>query len=342
MNNTCKNCSLTIVGMWVNCSICQSRMHKKCAIKENDKYYCDLCYINKKDDNKTHIEQSIKDLTVIRRSHIETYKACPYQFYLEVIAEVDSITSSHAQIGIDLHELFYKASKNLIKTPEEMIEIYTTIWDKNEDKMFNNDIGLYKKMTLEKLKNRLWNQSIHVINSFYNILNKLPNKPFALEETITFDVGDKLPKVQITMDRIDEINNKLYITDWKTGNIITGMRLSNDLQAPLYILAIQKEFNKTVEQFVFEYLKENKQRVFERIDDENYACTVGKRIYKINLTDAIRDVQHIFSQIQNKQFNIPRDAKSMYFTCKTCPYKKQNICQGALLESWNQYNKEWS
>jgi RecB family exonuclease len=141
------------------------------------------------------------------------------------------------------------------------------------------------------------------------------------------------------MDRIDEIDGELHVRDWKTGTVMVGQKISSDLQAPLYIHAIHEKFEKTVKSFHFYYLSENKTRVFDRIDDDNYVCTVNKRQYKINITDAIREVQSIFAQIKKNNFNIPRNTRNLYFTCKTCSYSRDGNCKGADVESWKQYNQ---
>jgi RecB family exonuclease len=140
------------------------------------------------------------------------------------------------------------------------------------------------------------------------------------------------------MDRIDEVNGELEMHDWKTGRVMVGQKLSSDLQAPLYIYGTKLHFSKPVRSFTFYYLNENKTRTFTRsAEDPNvYICTVNKRQYKINILDGVREIQRVFSQIKKGNFNIPQDTKKMHFTCKMCHLKKQGICEGADLQSWNQ------
>ena len=65
---------------------------------------------------------------------------------------------------------------------------------------------------------------------------------------------------------------------------------------------------------------------------------VGKRKYNINIQDAVRKVQHVFSQINKGNFNIPSDGKSMYYRCKMCHVKAKGLCEGADIQAWKQYN----
>lgn len=335
--SNCKNCFTSIEDMRkeTHCAVCNSPLHKECAINDGGTSYCDVCF-TVKDEEGTVIMCEVPD--TIRRSYIETYRSCPYAFYLCVIKGMNVTTNSYARIGIDLHEMFEQASKGIIKSADEMKMKYKKIFDTYEDSIFEPDLILYKDMNVQQLREKLYAQSYDAIDTFFNILPTLPNQPYALEQNIIFNVGEDLPKVSITMDRVDEVDGELEISDWKTGSVMVGQKLSSDLQAPLYIYAVREHFGKPVRKFTLYYLPENKVRTFERIDTENYECVVNKRKYKINLTDAIREVQGVFAQIKKSNFNIPRDTKKMYFTCKTCSFKRNEQCQGADIESWKQHN----
>lgn len=176
------------------------------------------------------------------------------------------------------------------------------------------------------------------IENYYRLTESL-GKQFASEVTIHFSVGENLPKVQMTFDRIDENENGgLDVLDWKTGAVMVGKKLSSDLQAPLYIKGIQEHYGRRVDTFRFIYLSENKERIFERIDEQNYVCKVGKREYFININDAIKEVQRVFSKIQKGYFSIP-DGSSMHYTCKFCHIKDRGICEGADIQAWKNANQ---
>lgn len=335
----CKNCFLPIADARkeTKCSICNKPLHKDCAIKDGASF-CDVCYTVKEEGGET-LKEDIKVPDVIRRSYIEEYRTCPYSFYLNVIKGVEKESSSFAQIGIDLHELFSQACLHQYTSAEEIQNVYKNIYDKYEDKLFEQDLHLYKDMSLEDFKSKMWKQSCDAIDTFFNVLDTLQFDAYAIEENILFSVGESLPKVSITMDRVDEVNGELEVSDWKTGAVKVGQALSHDLQTPLYINAIREHYKKPVRKFTFYYLPENKVRTWERVDNDNYKCIVNKREYRINITDAIREVQSVFAQIIKGNFNIPRDTKKMYFSCKTCYYKRSGNCQGADTESWRQYNQ---
>lgn len=334
----CKNCGLPIDNhkQKVTCQTCGKQLHKDCAINDGGTF-CDVCYMVKGETQEIKVEVPEK----IRRSYIELWLACPHAFYLQVIKQISTSQSSFAQIGIDLHDLFHHACLGEL-TKEDLISKYKEIYESYEDKMFEADLILYKDMTLQKFKEKMWQQSIDAIDTFFEVIKELPRTAFALEENITFSVGEDLPEVSITMDRVDEIDGVLHVRDWKTGAVKVGQKLSSDLQVPLYIYAVREHFKKRVESFTLYYLHENKTRTYNRVDDDNYVCMVGKREYKINITDAIRTVQHVFSQIIKGNFNLPRNIKTMYFTCKTCGFKREQVCKGADIQSWYQAKEGWN
>jgi len=318
----CNNCFLHIedARKETKCSVCNSPLHIACSIKEDSKYYCDMCFTLKQEEKPT-ISFDIPD--VIRRSYIETYKSCPYKFYLSVIKGItDGNETIYNRLGTDMHELFEKACHNPDYTKDNMTSDLNASWS-NYESLFENT----------EQEQKMLQRSKSCINNFYNILPTLPDKPLSTEETIIFDIGDDLPKVSTTPDRIDLINDELELSDWKTGQTMVGKKLSSDLQVPLYIYGVQQKYGMPVRKFTFYYLQDGKTRVFERQKDGSYICTIRKRIYKIVPLDAIREVQSIFSQIKKGNFNIPTN-KSIYYTCKICHLSKTGNCKGADIQSW--------
>lgn len=313
----------------VSCEVCSKTIHKDCAINK-EKTYCDVCYLSKTEEvNIPVFEGEIPE--IIRRSYIQTYLDCPFKFYNEVILGHEQPENIYAKIGIDLHDLFDKASNNLSYQKEHMLKEFHEAFDEYDEELFESTLGDASRETMLK-------RGLDSINGFYSILQTLPPTPYQTEQTLVFSVGDELPKVQATSDRIDIVDGEIEMLDWKTGNVMVGMALSNDIQAPLYIYSVREKYGLPVRKFTFYYVKDNKFRTFNRIDDDNYMCMVGKRQYNINLTDAIRKVQHVFSQINKGNFNIPSDTKGMYFKCKTCHIKAKGLCEGADIQAWNQYN----
>lgn len=274
------------------------------------------------------MEHNIPD--VIRRTYIETFRTCGFKFLKEVIEGNVQPPTSYTQIGIDLHNYFEMACKGGIEKALTL-KFMGEKFEEYDDELFSSGFASDNRTDL-------WSRTVNSIDTFFDVvLPSLPSQPFTTEETIEYSVGDELPNVQFTMDRIDEVDGELEMHDWKTGRVMVGQKLSSDLQAPLYIYGTQLHYGKPVRSFTFYYLNENKTRVFIRDanDPDRYICTVGKREYYIRLTEGIREIQRVFAQIKKGNFNIPQN-KSMHFACKVCHLKKQGECEGADIQSWNQ------
>lgn len=316
----CKNCFTTVDGRSAEvCESCGSPLHKDCAISDGGTY-CDVCYTVRSSEPRT-VDFTVPD--VIRRTYIETYRSCPYKFFKEVIEGNQPPGTIYTQLGIDLHEWFDRAINDRRITKATMLPEMEIIFESYDEELFGD-------VSKEKMHTRM----IDSIDTFYHIIEDMPI-PFTTEQTIHYSIGKDLPLVEFTMDVVHEIDGELELVDWKTGQVMVGQKLSTDLQAPIYIYGVNKHFGKPVRKFTFYYLQENKHRVFERVDDDNYVCRVGKKEYKINLTDAIREVKTVFSHIKKGNFNIPQDTKKMYFTCKMCNVKAIGQCQGADIQSWH-------
>lgn len=325
--STCTNC-FTPADMRsaAKCDTCEKPLHSECAIKDGGTF-CDVCY-TLKEEKPAKPTHEIPD--VIRRSYIEQYKKCPKSFKMQVLEGDEAPPTCYTQLGIDLHDMFDKAANDRAYTKPAMLADFEKVWGGYEDGLFDND---------ESLKEKMYSRGIDSIDTFFEILSGLPIRPFATEEKIIFSIGENIPKVSITMDRIDDIDGELEMLDWKTGHVMVGQKLSSDLQAPLYIYAVTKHFKRDVRKFTFYYLEDNKIRIFERSDNPDvYICRVGKREYKVSLMDAIREVQSIFNRIKKGDFNVPRETRKMYFTCKMCHLQKEGKCAGAEQESWGQHN----
>lgn len=322
---SCLNCYTPIEDMRkeARCMKCGGGVHKDCSIKDDEKHYCDACYTTRNVRNSQKEEFTLPE--AIRRSYIEMYKSCPYSFYLHVIKELEMDTSIEAQVGIDLHELFEKYSKDRTYTKEQMMEDFEPLWYNYSPHFFND----------EAHKEKMYQRAIDCIDTFYTIAPYMQNT-IATEEKIIFSIGEGVPDVSITMDKIEEVDGELEMVDWKTGAVMVGKKLTTDLQAPLYIYAVLQKYKRPVRKFTFYYLKENKFRVFERVNDDEYVCKVRNNEYRISLTEAIREVKSLFSRMKNGDFNIPRDTKKMYFTCKMCSFRQDETCAGAEEESWKQ------
>ncbi len=321
----CKNCLEPISEKeqenQLTCSVCGASLHAYCT-SPKEIIKCDECILKNISEEKNDSEE-IKIPETIRRSYIDTYKQCPYKFYMEVIKGFEQPPTIYTQLGIDVHDLLDKASNDKSITEKDMWLEFLEKWDNYDSVLF--DSPEQKDTMFERAKN-----SIH--NGFKYIQGL--GAPHCTEQKMTFKISDDLPMISATADRVDIKGNALHVIDWKTGKPLTGQKLSSDIQAPLYIYAIENHFDKKVESFTFAYLNNNATRVFERINDDRFVCAVKKNRYEISLQETISLVTKILTKIKNNNFNVPNHNQSMYFTCKMCHLREKGMCEGALMQSW--------
>lgn len=323
----CNSCTFPIDDLRTSkkCGTCDNYIHKECVIEKDGVFFCDNCFTVRK-QRPEKITFSIPEK--IRRTYIETYRSCPFKFLKEVIEGNEQPPTCYTQVGIDLHDMFELGLNDRSYRMEKMKQDFNDIWDNTYPNM-----DLFES---EEQKKNMYKRAMDSIETYYLVLPELPI-PMVTEQTIRYSIGDDIPEVEFTMDAIIEnADGELELLDWKTGKVMVGVKLSSDLQAPLYIYGVQKHFGRPVKRFTFYYLHENKIRIFEHAGGDDYKCIVGKREYYINLTDAVKEVKRMFAQIKKGNFNIPQDTRKMHFTCKMCHIRKQGLCRGADEESWHQ------
>lgn len=310
MQKICKTCGCEVDIMnLAMCVKCGAILCEECAT--SNKFKCKDCG----GENKPKFE-----LEFVRRSHIENYKDCPYSFYLEVIKGMEVPPNIYAYIGIELHDLYDRHQKGEINDEEVRQGTVDAIL---------SCYGVYDEELIKKLEVKAHKAT----ESFLSIYSSLPGNLVTTEQTLFINVKEGLPKVRITMDMIreDEEGN-LHIYDYKTGKVMTGQHLATNLQIPLYIKAVQDNYNKPVKSFTLLYLSEGKERVYHHVGGDRYECTVKKRVYKISLDATMKEIQSIFGKITQGKFNIPD--RPNYFYCKQCHFGNVGICERADRQKW--------
>lgn len=319
--NKCKDCGAELT--WENsalCTKCKAMICVDCSIK--NKYKC----------NKCSEGTQIKLPDSIRRSHIEDYKACPFAFKLNVIDGIEKPQNPLAHLGSDLHDLYEKVQTGEVNVNDledkthEIFESYTELYEDDEI-------------------NKMWKRAEVCNNSFKMLEPSLHTRNATYEERLYFPIADGLPEVTIAYDRLErDENGGLHIIDWKTGKIMSGKKLTTDLQPALYLKAVGHKYGKMPESFTLIYLSDvdkkgmYKTRKFNKINDNEYVCKVRGKEYVQNIDEQIKVVQKLFAQMKQGHFSIPQDPD--FFTCKMCHFKKIGKCGGNEMQKWLNINEE--
>lgn len=316
----------------VYCTNSNQPLHKECAnpCVECGKPLSDVESLANKFKCKNCTKDNVVQIESVRRSYIENYKTCPYMFKKLAIDKVEVPNNPYAENGIILHDIFDKASNDKSITKEMMVKEYTDEYAKIEN---------FKEYQIKKnLPKTLYEKGLICIDNFIKYNNSAP-EPFATEEKILYNIGEDLPKIQITFDRINKIGDKLHLIDYKTGKVHVGKKLSSDLQIPTYIMAVKEKYGVYPETFTLLFLSEGKERIYNRVNDKTYVCKVRNREYVVNIQEKITEIQSIFSKIKQGRFEIPVGKLSPWYCENRCALYEKH-CAGVEDQPWKKYNKQ--
>lgn len=322
----CNSCMLTIKKDEVTyCEQCGVPLHKDCANRclTCGKVLCDDCFV----ENNYKCEECYKPenkFSVIRRSHLEQYAGCPYSLYLQLVCGEEPPMGAAAELGILVHQII-----------EEMPEFNLTLADAKE--MLSKRVKEWNELPETEeysyVTEELLNNGYVCLENFYLIKDSFPSE-YLTEHNIKFSIDDDLPKISCTLDRIVQVNNEIHIHDWKTGKPMSGKKLVTDLQPPLYIYGVYKEFGKMPDTFTLHYLRTNKVLTYFKIDDDNYEVKTSRASYILNIPEALERAKAILLGIRDNHFNIP-DEKTHQWRCKSfCWFGISGRCSNAFNEQW--------
>lgn len=316
----CAICGVDLTGTQypAKCIQCGTELCDDCSLE--NQFKCLSC-------NGKHVPKV--DLEYVRRSYIELYKICPHAFKLLAIDKKEVPNSIYASIGIKLHELFEQASLGQLERMKMHYEFSKWFSSFNLDDFE----GYQRKLDTEEFRKREFAGALQSIDNYYQMEQEM-SKPFKTEDTLFTAIHPDLPKIRITFDRINKNETGGYdIVDYKTGKVYVGKKLKEDLQIPLYIYSIQQNLGITIDRFILLFTREGKKRIYTRLDEDTYVCTVGKTEYKVSLSNAINEIINIFTQVSNGKLSIPHNLSPWY--CENmCMLKKAGHCGGKLIQRW--------
>ena len=329
----CNSClKLIPKNLEIKCAQCGVPLCQACAnhCMTCNKPLCDDCYAsgNYKCEDCGGTE---KGMTSIRRSFIEQYNSCPHSLKLQLIENITPPMSSYAQLGIIVHELIEKASSTEVTLPEILDELSERIidWNLNTEDDYSTITMDLEEVGKVSLKN------------FWSLKNELNVGKFVSEQNIKYSIDDSLPEISCTLDRIRWDNDEnIHIHDWKTGKTMSGKRLAEDLQPPLYIYAVYKEYGKLPKTFNLHYLAHQKHIQYKQINDSNmYQVQTSRSNYILDIDEALGRAKEILKKIQANKFPIPKES----WRCdKMCWYSKAGICKKGNAEEWRNLNKQYA
>lgn len=290
---------------------------------------CDDCYA----DNHFRCDSCIdanKEIKTVRRSYLKQYEDCPYSLYLQMMEGIVPPMGSYAELGILTHELLEHIQNEEIDIPSAKIMLRNAVEDWN-----SNTDDEYSIIPLTLLETGL-----NCIDNFKTLIPMLQADDFKTEYKIEFSVDEKLPTINCTVDRIAWKNSEIHIHDWKTGKPMSGKKLVEDLQPPIYLYGVYKEFGIQPKTFTLHYLNHNKNITYKHIEDWTYEVSTSRNVYRLNVLNAIERSRNILSNIKKHKFTIIEDKEHLWRCSKMCWYHKSGICKDMDGAKWKKINKE--
>lgn len=313
----CEQCGVPLCNTCSNhCMVC-------------GKALCDSCYA----DNNFKCEECFKpdeSIAVIRRSHIEQYAGCPYSLYLQLMLGIEPPMGKHAQLGVIVHELIdkishYDVTKSEIK--EELLE-QITAWNMSTDDEYS-----IITMDLEEV-------GIKCLDNFWLIKEEF-GSDYKSEYNVKYSIDEDLPKISCTLDRISFDGDDIHIHDWKTGKPMSGQKLVTDLQPPLYLYGVYKEFGTMPKSFTLHYLNPNKHIVYNKIEEMKYEVKTTRNTYTLDVNEALERTKKILEGIKKNKFNMPENDTHLWRCRNMCWFGTSGKCEGSQQEQWKVLNKQY-
>ena len=172
----------------------------------------------------------------LSQSKIGLYYHCPYAFYLNAIEKRETVPTPPMILGSEIHKIFedfYQQSDFLSK--EKTIEIINSFKAKKPEHVIY--IENFKAFNLKKLN------AISCMEEF---------KPFLLEKKYFVNLNNKVDLSGV-IDRVDIVNKKTMIIDYKTGNVNPFSRLKDQLST--YDFLYKKTTDRDVDFWAVYYPK---------------------------------------------------------------------------------------
>lgn len=209
-----------------------------------------LDYQKKDDPSSTPIIESRQPVTSLSYTQIEAFDLCPLKYYYRYVLKIPTPPAAAASFGQSVHEAL-RSFYELLKRPEPVTG--NTLIDLLDKKWV--PLGYTSKSHEQRTKKG----GREMLKAFYKTAFDPTKIPMSLEQ---FFVVRITPSLKITgkIDRIDEVDDRLEIIDYKTGRVPTQREIDKSLQMTVYALAATDPgvLGKTAENVIlsFYFLKE--------------------------------------------------------------------------------------
>ena len=253
----------------------------------------------KKDEGKTSNKISDDEILTLSYFQIDDYLTCPLKYKYIHILRVPIIQHHAVIYGKALHDAiqYYYQCKLQGKelSVDELILIFERSW--------LNEGFISKEHELRRLE-----EGKRTLENFYARVENEKVLPTYIEKEFNFLLGKN--RITGRWDRVDIVNGKVYIIDYKSSDIKdkkkADKRAKESLQLAIYALAYQMIYGKIPDSVRLHFLETGV--IGEAtLGEKELSRTIDK------IEEASRGIRSGFFEPQPK-----------YLSCRFCPYL--NIC----------------
>lgn len=258
-------------------------------------------------------------------SKLKCYQDCPYKFYCQYILKLVPDGNQKAlTFGNCFHQCaeyffddFIFPSKDMLLNYYEqnwISEPYVKNWAKSQKEHPEVQRWQFLGYDSDVEEKQYFEMGKKMISDFWDKHCSIRYLPFAIEMPFNeqLPTGDRFIGF---MDRIDYVNSRFKILDYKTGKWESSSDdLKKDFQLGLYHWAFCKKYNlpySSVEYCALYYV---------RSSNLVPVTFMGGEIEKL-----LDQVSAIITKVKSNYF--PKTPKKVWM-CKNCPYKDKNPCDG--------------
>ncbi len=249
---------------------------------------------------------------ILSYSHIQTYERCPRRYKFAYVEKIPQPLSKSLSFGTSLHNTLYKfltiyqkikqeQQQHSLFDPAPVPPGYQTLLSCLDESWLETGYSSAEEMYTRK------QEAMRILQEFFDSLGT--PSILHLEKSFTVEVGNT--GIKGRYDRVDTTGeNTLEIMDYKTGKLRTEQECQDDMQLPLYHLALQKQYPKHHITSTLYFLEHN-----TKISVSHTSET---------LEQASRRLNTIGNHIEQGIFE-PTPKEDI---CRSCPYNK--ICSAAV------------
>jgi len=278
-------------------------------------------------------------------TQLETYKSCPAKYFYRYRGKLtppEKLTDAWYKIlGTLTHRCLELSAGNLIQFLETSPDPAATkdFWQKERQKSWETSLSEFPlEMWTEHPLEKSWLE--HCFLQFWNRfpgLEKMLNQTFGKRKVLGLEVPFEIKignaNFRGKIDRIDELESgRILVLDYKTGTVdFTPSHLTQDhFQLPIYLLAVQKTFNKPLAGMLFYDLKANslKRGLIDKASLlPNVASpfvrghAVEEKAFFALLEQALENIQTTFEKVEKEDWTPAPSPEN----CRMCSYG--NLCR---------------